>query len=241
MNVTEHLSELRWRIIWSLIVFVVFFIFGFVYSRDIYSFLEKDIPFKLSAISPVEIIWILFTMASIVGLIGTIPFLCIQIWLFIKPGLTAKEKKVSLAYIPAVFILFLGGLTFGYYVFVNMIIPFLVSLNDGMVNMIFTADKYFRFLFRVIIPVAVMFEIPVITMFLTSLGVVTPAFLRKTRKYAYFILVIIGTMISPPDFILQLVVAVPFILLYEISVVLSAMVYRKKRHKNDEIEKTNEV
>ena len=93
--------------------------------------------------------------------------------------------------------------------------------------------RSFRFLFRVTIPFAVMFEIPIITMFLTSLGILTPAFLKKTRKYAYFILIIIGTMISPPDFILQLIVAAPLIILYEISVVLSHMVYRKREARQE--------
>ncbi|UOQ42777.1 twin-arginine translocase subunit TatC [Halobacillus salinarum] len=228
MNVTDHLSELRKRIIWTLAAFVVFFIIGFVYYRRIYAFFVDGLPFNLHVTSPGEIIWIYFTMATIVALVGTLPFLCLQIWLFVKPALTPKEQKVSLAYVPAIFLLFLAGLCFGYVVFIKLILPFLLSLNQGMFTEIFTVDRYFKFLFRVTIPFAVLFEIPILTMFLTSLGVVNPHFLVKVRKYAYFVLVIIGTIISPPDFILQLVVAVPLILLYEISIMLSRIVYRKK-------------
>ncbi|MBM7569886.1 twin-arginine translocase subunit TatC [Aquibacillus albus] len=233
MNYLDHFSELRKRLIWTAIVFLIFFVTGFMFVKDIYAFFVKDLEFTLNVISPGEILWIYFTMAFVVGSIGTLPFLCIQIWLFVSPGLTKSERKVSLFYIPPIFVLFVAGLTFGYYVFVGLILPFLLSLNDGMFNEMFTVDKYFRFLLRVTLPFAVLFEIPIITMFLTSLGILTPTFLRKSRKYAYFILIIIGTMISPPDFVLQLVVAIPLIILYEISVVLSGIVFRKKQEKHD--------
>ncbi len=234
MNVTDHLSELRRRIIWTLAAFIAFFIVGFVYYRDIYFFFVDDLPFNLHVTSPGEIIWIYFTMATIVAVVGTLPVLCLQVWLFVKPALTSKEQKVSLSYIPAIFLLFLAGLTFGYLVFIKLILPFLLSLNQGMFTEIFTVDRYFKFLFRVTIPFAVIFEIPIITMFLTSLGIVNPVFLVKVRKYAYFVLIIIGTIISPPDFVLQLVVAVPLIVLYEISILLSRVVYRNKIKKHSE-------
>ncbi|MFG6148749.1 twin-arginine translocase subunit TatC [Halobacillus sp. B23F22_1] len=241
MNMTDHLSELRKRIIYSLLSFIVFFIAGFIYIREIYGFLEDDIPIQLSVTSPGEIVWIYFTLASIIALIGSLPMLCLQLWLFIKPALTPKEKKVSLAYIPAVFFLFIAGLAFGYTVFVQLILPFLLSLNDGMFNELFTVERYFRFVFRVTIPFALLFEIPIIVMFLTSLGLINPELLSKIRKYAYFVLIIIGTMISPPDFILQIVVAVPLILLYEVSIVLSRVVYRKKLKAHQEfMEDTDE-
>ncbi|RWZ60899.1 twin-arginine translocase subunit TatC [Halobacillus fulvus] len=228
MNVTDHISELRRRVIWTLLFFIAFFIVGFLYHKPLLLYFIENLPFELNMTSPGEIIWIVFTVASVIAITGTLPVLCLQVWLFVKPALTPKERRVSLAYIPAVFLLFAGGLTFGYIVFVQFILPFLLNLNNGLFNEIFTVERYFRFLFRVTIPFAVLFEIPIIIMFLTSLGIVNPEFLVKVRKYAYFILVIIGTIISPPDFILQLVVAVPLILLYEVSIVLSRMVYRKK-------------
>lgn len=228
MNVTDHLQELRRRIIWSLVFFIGFFVAGLVYYEDISGFFIDDVSFQLNMTSPGEIIWIVFTIASIVAIVGTLPVLSFQIWLFVKPALTPKETKVSLAYIPAIFLLFLLGLTFGYVVFIQFILPFLLNLNNGVFNELFTVERYFRFLFRVTVPFAVLFEIPIIIMFLTSLGIVNPIFLVKVRKYAYFVLVIIGTIISPPDFILQLVVAVPLIILYEVSIILSRIVYRRK-------------
>ncbi|MGP4075263.1 twin-arginine translocase subunit TatC [Halobacillus sp. K22] len=234
MNVTDHLTELRKRIIWTLVFFIAFFAAGLYYIRPIQGFFVNDLPFELHMTSPGEIVWIVFTIASLVAIVGTLPILTLQLWLFVKPALTPKERRVSLSYIPAIFLLFIGGLAFGYLVFVQFILPFLLSLNDGMFNEIFTVERYFRFLFRVTIPFAVLFEIPILTMFLTSLGIVNPVLLVKVRKYAYFVLVIIGTIISPPDFILQLVVAVPLIILYEVSILLSRIVYRNKLKNHQE-------
>ncbi|UOQ85830.1 twin-arginine translocase subunit TatC [Gracilibacillus salinarum] len=234
MGYLEHFAELRNRLLWTAFIFILFFIGGLYFVDDIRNFFLNDIDITLNLISPEEIIWVIFMIAFIVALAGTLPFLCIQIWFFVRPGLTKREQQLSLIYIPVVFLLFLAGLAFGYYIFIKLILPFVLSLNDGMFETMFTVENYFRFIFRVTLPFAVFFEVPVITMFLTSLGIVTPQFLSKTRKYGYFILVIIGTMISPPDFILQIVVAIPLIILYEISIMLSRMVYRKKQDKHRE-------
>ncbi|WP_430785648.1 twin-arginine translocase subunit TatC [Virgibacillus flavescens] len=234
MNFTGHLSELRNRIIVTAIFFIGFFILGFIYVKDIYYFFKSDVDFSLIVTGPGDIIWIYFMMAGLVAVAGTIPVLCLQVWLFIKPGLTSNERKASLAYIPAVFILFLVGLTFGYILFIKLILPFLLSLNDGMFDQLFTVDKYFKFLLRVTVPFAILFEIPVVAMFLTSLGIITPDFLKKIRKYAYFVLVIIGAIVTPPDFVLQIVVAIPLIILYEISIYFAQIVYNKRLKKHQE-------
>ncbi|UOQ47626.1 twin-arginine translocase subunit TatC [Gracilibacillus caseinilyticus] len=234
MGYLEHFAELRNRLLWTAFIFILFFMGGLYFVEDIRNFFLNDIDITLNLISPEEIIWVIFMIAFIVALAGTLPFLCIQIWFFVRPGLTKREQQLSLIYIPVVFLLFLAGLAFGYYIFIKLILPFVLSLNDGMFETMFTVENYFRFIFRVTLPFAVFFEVPVITMFLTSLGIVTPQFLSKTRKYGYFILIIIGTMISPPDFILQIIVAIPLIILYEISIMLSRMVYRKKQDKHRE-------
>ncbi|MEN1969410.1 twin-arginine translocase subunit TatC [Lentibacillus sp. N15] len=234
MNFTGHLSELRNRIIVTAVFFVLFFVLGFIYVKEIYGFFVNDLPFDLNVISPGEIIWIYFTMAGLIAVIGTIPVLLFQVWLFVRPGLTNVERKASVVYIPAAFLLFIAGLVFGYIIFVKLILPFLLSLNDGMFNELFTVDKYFKFVLRVTIPFAILFEIPIVSMFLTRIGVLTPAFMRKTRKYAYFILIIIGAIVTPPDFVLQIVVAIPLILLYEVSIYFSSIVYRKKLKKHQE-------
>ncbi|AKG05725.1 twin arginine-targeting protein translocase TatC [Salimicrobium jeotgali] len=234
MNYVEHLGELRKRIILTLVTFIAFFVVGFLYHRPIQAYFLNDVSFELHMTSPGEIIWIVFTIASIIAIAATLPMFSFQLWLFIRPALTKVEKRVSLMYIPFIFILFIAGLVFGYFIFIKFIMPFLLDLNDGMFTEIYTVERYFKFLFRVTVPFAVFFEIPLILMFLTSLGIVNPQFLIKIRKYAYLILVIMGTILSPPDFILQLVVAVPLILLYEISIILSRIVFRKRMKRQRE-------
>lgn len=228
MNVVGHLSELRSRLMITAIFFVIFFIVGFIFVEQIYDMFERDLPFKLTITSPGDIIWVYFSIAGIIGLIGTLPVLSLQLWLFIRPGLTKTERRVSLSYIPAVFILFVVGLGFGYFMFIKLILPFLLSLNKDMFNELFTVERYFQFMIRLIVPFALLFEIPIAIMFLTSIGLVTPQFLQKMRKYAYFILLIVGALVTPPDVFLQLTVAIPLFILYEISIYLSKLVYRKK-------------
>ena len=128
MNLVGHLTELRNRIIVTGLFFVVFFIVAFIYVKDIYRFLEGDIDFSLAITSPTEVIWIYVSIAAIVATIGTLPVFSLQLWLFIKPGLKANERKASLSYIPPIFFLFVIGLVFGYLLFSNFILPFLISL-----------------------------------------------------------------------------------------------------------------
>ncbi|WP_047985262.1 twin-arginine translocase subunit TatC [Ornithinibacillus californiensis] len=234
MNFTGHLSELRNRLVVTAIFFVVFFITSYIFVEDIYKFFESHIDFKLTLIGVAEVFWVWFTIAGIVALAATIPIIAFQLWMFIKPGLTPRERRASLAYIPAIFLLFVGGLVVGYIMFINLILPFLLSLNNGMFNEMFTVEKYFKFIFQITLPFAIIFEIPIFSMFLTSIGILSPSFMRKIRKYAYFILIIVSTMVTPPDFLLPIIVSIPFFLLYEISVYLSAIVYKKKERKHQE-------
>ncbi|MFD1385206.1 twin-arginine translocase subunit TatC [Oceanobacillus sp. FSL W7-1293] len=233
MNVGGHLTELRNRLIVTAIIFLLFFIVGFINVKSIYQFFVDDIDMQLTVISPAEIIWIYFSIAGLLAFAATIPVIVYQLWAFVSPALTAKEKRISLGYIPGSLILFVLGLVFGYVVFIKLIFPFLLSLNDDMFHIMFTVDRYFGFLLKITLPFAFLFELPVVTMFLTSLGILTPAFMVKNRKYAYFILIVVGVLITPPDFFLQIVVAIPLIIIYELSIQLCKMVYRKKQAQHE--------
>ncbi|GAA0459294.1 twin-arginine translocase subunit TatC [Alkalibacillus silvisoli] len=235
MDWTEHLGELRKRFFISFIVFALSFGVGFYFREEIYLYIANDVPFQLTVLSPFDIIWVYVIIGTMLGLIITIPFLAFQLWLFIKPGLTKHERRVSLLYVPAIFILFILGLIFGYFIIKDLVLNFLLDLSDGLVNEMFTVNNYFRFILQITVPFAFFFEVPLIAMFLTSLGIITPAFMKKTRKFAYLILIIIGTMLSPPDFILQLIVAAPLIFLYELAIIMSGIVYRKRMKKLEEL------
>lgn len=234
LNLVDHLDELRKRILITLGTFVIFFILGFVYVEDIYNWFVRDLEVKLIALGPGDIIWVYLMLASIVAIAGTIPILALQIWLFVKPALRPNERKISLSYIPALFVLFIVGLSFGYFIIFPMVLEFIVQLGGEMLVTNFTAENYFRFVMNMTIPFGVLFELPVVIMFLTSLGIINPFVLAKIRKYAYFVLIIIAVIITPPDFISDFLVTIPLLFLYEISISLSKIVYKRKLKKDQE-------
>lgn len=231
LNVVDHLDELRKRIIISGIAFVIFFIVGFYYVEDIYHWFVRDLDVKLIVLGPSDIVWVYFTLASLIAVAGTIPVLAIQLWLFVKPALKPIERRISLSYVPALFILFIVGLAFGYFVIFPNVMKFLVNLGGDMLVTNFTAEKYFRFILHMTLPFGVLFELPPVVMFLTSLGILNPYVLTKIRKYAYFVLIIIAVVITPPDPMSDFLVSIPLLLLYEISVNLSKVVYKKRMKK----------
>ncbi|TMW73529.1 twin-arginine translocase subunit TatC [Alteribacter natronophilus] len=228
MNMFDHLSELRKRIMIVLGSFILFFIVSFVFVRDIYQWLVQDLDMELTVLGPLDVLWIFFSIAGVIAVAVTIPILMFQVWLFVKPGLTPSERKVTLMYIPASVLLFAGGLAFGYFVVLPIVLNFLLALSEGMFQTMFTPDRYFQFVLRMTVPFSLLFELPLVVMFLTSLGLLTPYGMMKNRKYAYFAIVVVSVLISPPDFISDVLVIIPLILLYEISIMLSHAVYRRK-------------
>lgn len=236
LQLVDHLDELRKRIIITAVAFVVFFIVGFIYVTDIYDWIVRDLDVKLIVLGPSDIIWVYFMIATVIAIAGTIPVLASQLWMFVKPALKPIEKRITLSYIPALFILFIVGMSFGYFIIFPMVLEFLVNMGADMFVTNFTAEKYFRFLMNMTLPFGVLFELPAVVMFLTSLGIINPFVLSKIRKYAYFVLILIAIVITPPDFMSDFVVTLPLLLLYEISINLSKFVYKKRMKKMQEEE-----
>jgi sec-independent protein translocase protein TatC len=230
MPLIEHLNELRKRLIIVAVAFIVFFVLGFVFVQDLYRWMVQDLEVKLTILGPTDILWIYFMLAGVVAITLTIPVFVWQTWLFVKPALTPKERKITLSYIPATFILFVLGLCFGYFVVLPIVFRFLVGLGNDMFATMFTTEKYFRFVLHMTVPFAVLFELPVIVMFLTSIGLINPYALQKVRKYAYFVLIVVAVSITPPDFISDFLVTIPLLLLYEISISISKFVYKKREN-----------
>ncbi|MFF2288633.1 twin-arginine translocase subunit TatC [Peribacillus butanolivorans] len=228
MLMVEHLEELRKRIIYTLIAFLVFLIGSFIFVNDIYTWLIRDLGHKLAVLGPSEILWVYFMISGVIAIALTIPIAAYQTWLFVKPALSENEQKTTLTYIPGLFILFIAGLSFGYFVVYPTVLGFLLSLSEGQFETMFTSEKYFKFMINLTLPFGFLFEIPLVVMFLTSLGVVNPMILSKARKISYFLLVVVAILITPPDFMSDILVTVPLLVLYEFSVTLSKIVYRKK-------------
>lgn len=234
MNLLDHLDELRKRLMIVAGSFLVFFIAIFIFVQDIYDWFTQDLEMTLAVLGPLDIIIIYFTLAAVLALAFTVPVLILQIWLFVSPALTEKERKATIIYIPASFLLFIGGLAFGYFIVMPIVLNFLIELGAGTFETMFTADKYFQFLLRMTIPFSILFEMPLVVMFLTSIGIITPQGMKQNRKYAYFALIVVSVLISPPDFVSDILVIVPLLLLYEISINMSYLVYRRKLKREKE-------
>ncbi|MFD9625665.1 twin-arginine translocase subunit TatC [Peribacillus muralis] len=229
----EHLQELRSRIIKTLIGFVVAFIGSFIYVQQIYELLIKDIDGKLAVLGPSDILWVYMMIAAVCAIAATIPLAAYQLWRFVAPALKPEERKVTSWFIPWLFVLFIAGISFGYLVLFPIVLGFLTSLSAGQFEMVFTAEKYFRFMINLIVPFGILFEMPLVVMFLTRLGILNPTVLKKSRKISYFGLVIISIVITPPDIISDILVIIPLLVLYEMSVQLSNIVYRKRLMKEE--------
>ncbi|WP_158736778.1 twin-arginine translocase subunit TatC [Alteribacillus sp. YIM 98480] len=226
----NHLEELRIRIIITGGCFILFFLLSFLIVDQIYSFLIKDVEGKLAVLGPGDILWVYVALAALASLILTIPIAAYQLWSFVAPALEKQEKRATFLYVPVFLLLFVIGLAFGFYIVFPLMMNFLVGIADGQFETMFTVDRYFKFLFQATVPLALFFELPVIVLFLTHLGIINPHQLAAYRKYAYFILIIISVLISPPDFLSDVLIIGPLLILYEVSIILSQMVYRRKKN-----------
>lgn len=231
MSLLEHIAELRKRLLIVALAFVVFFIAGFFLAKPIIVYLQETDEAKqltLNAFNLTDPLYVFMQFAFIIGIVLTSPVILYQLWAFVSPGLYEKERKVTLSYIPISILLFLAGLSFSYYILFPFVVDFMKRISQDLnVNQVIGINEYFHFLLQLTIPFGLLFQMPVILRFLTRLGIVTPMFLAKIRKYAYFTLLVIAALITPPELLSHMMVTVPLLILYEISILISKAAYRK--------------
>lgn len=232
MSLVEHLGELRKRLIWVVVVLILGMVVGLVCAKPIIHLL-KDLPpangIGWNVFSPWDALRLYMQFGLAIGLLFTLPVALYHIWAFVKPGLHEVEQRASIIYVPAAFILFLVGIAFGYFVVFPMAFYFTSTISKSLeINEMYGAAQYFAFMFNIILPLALLFELPIVVMFLTKIRLLNPQRLRKLRRYAYMALVILSTVITPPDAISAILVFVPLVVLYEFSVFLSGIIFRKQ-------------
>ncbi|OLO42191.1 twin arginine-targeting protein translocase TatC [Alkalihalophilus pseudofirmus] len=230
MQLIDHLAELRKRIIITLVTFFITLVGAFIFVKDIYQFLVKDLDGKLALLGPGDILWVYMMIASIIAIALSIPVAAFQLWRFIKPALKKEEQKATLWFIPGMFVLFVSGISFGYFILFPLVLSFLINIAGNQFETFFTAEKYFQFMLNLTLPFGFLFEMPAVVMFLTKLGIVNPQKLVKGRKFAYFLLIVVSVLITPPDFLSDVLVIIPLLLLYEFSITLSKLVFRKNKN-----------
>lgn len=240
MPVMDHLGELRKRLIYCLIVFVVGLVGGLFGAKPSFDYFVEAAPvdnLDLHVFSPWDAIGLYMKFAILISLIAAIPFTLFQVWLFVKPALGMKERRATLRYIPGALIMFLVGLSFAYYVVFPMAYLFTAKVTKNMgLSETYGVIQYFDFLFNILLPISLLFELPIVILFLTRIGILNPFLLVKMRRVAWFVMVVVGVTITPPDVISDLLVAIPLILLFEFSVLLSRAAYRKRLAAREERE-----
>jgi sec-independent protein translocase protein TatC len=241
MPFLDHLEELRWRILWSLLAIVVGSIVGFILVLK-FGVLDLLIdPFyevmgeeeRLVFLAPTEPFFLILRVGILGGMVLVSPIIIYQIWAFLSPALKRHEKR---AIIPALYmgvILFAAGVWMSYAVALPVTLQFLLFFGEGYFDQMLQAGPYLGFVTRLLLAFGVLFELPVVIMILSALGLVTPAFLRAKRRHAIVIITVLASFLSPGDVVtVTAMMMLPLVLLYEFSILLSVVITRR-RHTRD--------
>ncbi len=236
MSLMQHLQELRKRILWALLFLAVAFVPCWSYYRQIFKFLVAPLyhvnpNLKLTYLGLSDPFILYFKMAALAAVFLSSPFLLFQVWAFVAPGLYQREKRLAFPFVMAMTLFFVAGGAFGYYYAFPAAAKFFLDIGKDL-QPIITADKYFGFLMTVILGLGLMFELPILIMLLSLIGVVTPRFLVKYLRHAIVVIFIASAIITPtPDVVDLCIFALPAVGLYLLGILGSffAARFRTKR------------
>ncbi|WP_396171666.1 twin-arginine translocase subunit TatC [Flavobacterium sp.] len=264
MSFLDHLEELRWLLVRSTIAiiimaFLTYFISDYLFDTIIFgptrpsfytyrwfcdlshylnfgeSICIEELPFIIQNTLMEGQVNMFVWMCLLAGFILAFPYILYQIWGFISPALYPNERKNAKFFIFISSLLFFLGVLFGYFVIIPMSVNFVATFTvSEMVKNQFTLESYIGMFKTSVIAGGLFFELPIIIYFLTKLGLVTPEFLRKYRKYAIVIVLIVAAIVTPPDVVSQTIVAIPMLIIFELSVIISSIVYKRKL-KNEQL------
>ncbi|MFV5688970.1 twin-arginine translocase subunit TatC [Flavobacterium sp. ZT3R25] len=262
MSFLDHLEELRWLLVRSTIAILIlatvtFFISDYIFDVIIFgptspnfityrffcdlshalgfadSICVTEMPFIIQNTDMEGQVNVLVWTCILAGFILGFPYILWEIWKFISPALYEKEKKHAKLFIFVSSLLFFLGVLFGYFVVVPMSVNFFATFKvSAVVKNQFSIDSYISMVKTSVIASGLFFELPIIIFFLTKLGLVTPEFLRKYWKYAVIIILIVAAIVTPPDVVSQTIVAIPMLIIYEVSILISKIVVRNQKKEN---------
>jgi sec-independent protein translocase protein TatC len=264
MSFIDHLEELRWHIMRSVIALlvgmvVVFFNMDFFFNRVVLGPANKnfityrllcdvshavglgngmcleDVNLKLISTEMSSQFMMSFTIAMVGGAIIMFPYIFWEFWRFTKPALTDVEQKKTRGVIFFVSLLFFLGVGFGYYLLAPYTVNFFATYTlSPLISNTFTLSDYIDNIVSLVLGTGIVFQLPLVVFFLSKIGVLTPKFLRANRKYAFVIILVIAAVITPPDVVSQMIVTVPLLLLYEISIWVSGKAVKDMAKKEKE-------
>ncbi len=229
MPFLQHLEELRWRLFKSLIAIVVMAMIAFYFAGELIQLIK--LPFGDTPLYNIQVTGTFYAylkVALFAGVIAALPIVFYQLWAFISPGLYKREKAVILPMVAVSTLLFAVGAGFCFAVVLPIAFKFLMGFATDIVQNTITIGSYIDFVGLLMLAFGFGFQMPVIAYFLGKIGLITPSFLSKGRRYALPLLLIVGAVLTPPDVFTQVLLAGPLYLLYEISIIVVKVTQRKK-------------
>ncbi len=270
MSFLDHLEELRWHLIRSTIAVVVLALLAFIFKDFIFdtlifgpkrpdfptyrmfcnisrslgmdTFCFQEMPFRIQSRTMAGQFSAHMWTSIYAGIIIAFPYILYEFWRFISPGLKEKERKSSRGFIVIASLLFFLGVLFGYYLITPLSINFLgnYQVSKEVFND-FDLDSYISLVRTSVLACGIVFELPIIMYILTKIGLVTPEILRKYRKFALIIVLILSAVITPPDIVSQIIVAIPILILYEVSIYISRIVIRNQKREERRRKKEDNI
>jgi sec-independent protein translocase protein TatC len=237
MPFLDHLEELRWRLLWSLVTIIVFTIIGFVLVTefDVLGILVAPIEplldgSRLKFLSPTEPFFITLKLALLVGLIFASPIVGYQIWAFLAPALRPAEKRAIVPTLCFGLVLFAIGVAMAYFIALPVTLQFTMGFQTESLEQSIVIGEYLSVVIRLLFAFGVVFEMPVVILAFTAVGLVTPEFLAAKRRHAIALITVVSALITPGDVLtITVLMMVPLVLLYELSITLSRLVVRRRR------------
>lgn len=264
MSFLDHLEELRWHIVRAVSAIFIFMIIAFLAGPWIFenivfaparidfitfqylckvghalnmvdSLCVEIIPFKVQSRFMTGQFTMHLTAAFVLGFIFAFPYVFWELWRFVTPGLQIKERKNSKWAVTSVSFLFLVGISFGYFIMSPLAVWFLSSYSiSDMISNEFDITSYVSTITALVFGSGLLFQLPVVVYFLSQIGIVTPKLMRQYRRHALVGILILGAIITPPDPLSQTLISLPLYILYEVSILISAMVLKRKLKEDEE-------
>lgn len=232
MSFLDHVEELRWRIIYALIGIIIFTIAAWIFIDPLIEIVllkpARDANASLQNLRPFGQLFLYMQVAIVVGIVASLPNIFYQLWQFISPALRKQERRYILWIVMFSTICFLAGIAFAYFVMLPLAMSFAAQFGTAEISNEFAIDEYMSIIISVMLAAGLVFELPMISFFLSKLGILTPKFMRKYRRHAIIIILILAAFLTPgADPVSQIILAVPLVLLYEISIFISRISSKK--------------
>lgn len=227
MPISGHLQEFRKRLIVCLVVVAVASVAAYQFVEEIIAVISAPAG-KLYFLNPTEVFFSYLEIAICTGVLVTLPVLCYEIWQFVRPALASTEQHAVLWLVPFAVLLFYAGLAFSFFLVLPAAVQFFMGFSTDTLQPMFSLSSYLSFFIAFMMPFGVVFELPLILFFLGKLGIVSSVFLKRKRRILIVLAFVFAGVISPTtDVFTQVMIAIPMIVLYEVSIYLVQYILRK--------------